>query len=111
MKIDVHVHTKKTKQGDARTREISTEKIQEIVSNTEVKVLAITNHNVFDLVQYQGILAAVEKDGVQVWPGVELDVMEGERRGHLLLIVSPDKARMFDSQLKKNNRWDFSRRF
>jgi hypothetical protein len=31
----------------------------------------------------------------QVWPGIELDVVDDGARGHLLVIVSPDKAREF----------------
>lgn len=48
MKIDIHVHTKKTKQGDATTREVTPEKFSKIVQSTDVKILAIKNHNVFD---------------------------------------------------------------
>ena len=49
MKIDIHVHTKKVKQGDSPSREITPERFSEIVLSTDVKILAITNHNVFDL--------------------------------------------------------------
>ena len=46
MKIDVHVHTKKTKSGDANTREIDPKRFAEIVTLTDVKIIAITNHNI-----------------------------------------------------------------
>jgi len=39
MKIDIHVHTKKTKQGDAQTREIDAQRFHEIISSTDVKLL------------------------------------------------------------------------
>ncbi|MFA7554119.1 MAG: hypothetical protein WCY88_07710 [Spongiibacteraceae bacterium] len=94
MKIDVHVHTKKTKQGDAASREIDAKKFHEIVSSTEVKIIAITNHNVFDFNQYEEFVHTVGDD-FQIWPGVELDVVEEGRRGHLLVIVSPSRAKEF----------------
>lgn len=91
MKIDIHVHTKKTKQGDAKTRKIDSQRFHEIVSSTDVKIVAITNHNVFDLPQYKEFLSEVGDD-FQIWPGVELDVLENGRRGHLIVIVSPKYA-------------------
>ena len=91
MKIDIHVHTKKVKKGDSNTREISAKDFHEIISSTEVKIAAITNHNVFDLVQFNGFIETVGSD-FQIWPGVELDVLEEGQRGHLLVIVSPNNA-------------------
>lgn len=62
MKIDIHTHTKKCKSGDAPTREISPEKFCEAVLSTEVRIIAITNHNVFDLNQYTEIEIRFGKD-------------------------------------------------
>jgi predicted metal-dependent phosphoesterase TrpH len=53
MKIDIHTHTRKCKSGDAHTREISPEGFCEAILSTEVGVVAITNHNVFDLSQFK----------------------------------------------------------
>ncbi|MES9940321.1 MAG: hypothetical protein ABW104_16160 [Candidatus Thiodiazotropha sp. 6PLUC2] len=92
MKIDVHVHTKKTKQGDAASREVDANRFHQIIASTEVKIVAITNHNVFDLDQYEEFTHTVGGD-FQIWPGVELDVVVEDRRGHLLVIVSPSKAK------------------
>ena len=95
MKIDIHVHTKKTKQGDAATREIDAKRFHEIISSTEVKIVAITNHNVFDSAQYKEFVEAVGDD-FQIWPGVELDVLEDGRRGHLIVVVSPEHANQLE---------------
>ena len=100
MKIDIHVHTKKTKQGDAFTRNVDAKKFHEIISSTEVKITAITNHNVFDFIQYEKFVNEVGGD-FQIWPGVELDVLECGRRGHLLVIVSPSHAHKLE-QIVKN---------
>jgi hypothetical protein len=40
MKIDVHVSTRKTKQGDATTREVEAKRFNEIISSTEMKIVA-----------------------------------------------------------------------
>lgn len=99
MKIDIHTHTKKTKQGDAATREIDAKTFHEIVSSTEVKIIAITNHNVFDLEQFDEFVATVGSD-FQIWPGVELDILEEDRRGHLIVIVAPGHAKAFSEKVK-----------
>lgn len=96
MKIDIHTHTKKCKSGDAQTREISPEDFCDTILSTEVGVVAITNHNVFDLSQFQAIHVLI-KLGAQVWPGVELDVFDDQGRGHLLVIVSPKLATEFSA--------------
>ena len=82
MKIDIHTHTKKCKSGDAPTREISPDAFSKTVLCTEVKIIAITNHNVFDLEQYEAIESNLCAEA-QVWPGIELDIDENGSRGHL----------------------------
>jgi predicted ATPase len=88
MKIDIHVHTKKIKTGDAETRNITAEKLNEILRLTNVRILAITNHNHFDLEQYSEMSGKV-KDVCQIWPGIELDIFENNKRAHLLVIANP----------------------
>jgi len=85
MKIDIHTHTKKCKSGDAPTREISPENFCETILSSEVRIVAITNHNVFDLNQYKAIAKRLGKDG-QVWPGIELDIQEDSSRGQINLV-------------------------
>lgn len=100
MKIDIHTHTKKCKSGDAPTREITPEDFCETILSTEVRIIAITNHNVFDLNQFDEIETRLGKDA-QVWPGIELDILESEARGHLLVIVSPKSARDFSAAVEE----------
>lgn len=94
MKIDIHTHTRKAKSGDAASRNISAEEFCQVITSTDVKIIAITNHNIFDKQQYDDIRAKMDK-GIQVWPGIELDIIENGRRGHLLVIVAPQKAEEF----------------
>ena len=94
MKIDIHTHTKKCKSGDAPTREIAPADFCEKILSADVGIVAITNHNAFDLEQYAQITGGIGAD-TQVWPGIELDVLEDGVRGHLLVIVSPGTAERF----------------
>lgn len=96
MKIDIHTHTKQCKAGDAPSREIGPADFCEAVRATDVGIISITNHNVFDLEQFEEIVEEMDGD-IQVWPGIELDVIDDGARGHLLVIVSPDKAREFSA--------------
>ena len=99
MKIDIHVHTRKIKTGDAPTRNIEAEKFIEIMKNTDVKIMAITNHNHFDITQYEVFREGV-KDHCQLWPGIELDVFENDKRGHLIVICNPINHEEFDKRVK-----------
>ncbi|GGB64512.1 hypothetical protein GCM10007424_00510 [Flavobacterium suaedae] len=88
MKIDIHTHTKKIKSGDAPTRHVEVEDFQEILRSTDVKILAITNHNHFDVSQYKALRESVAGH-TEVWPGIELDILENGKRSHILVIVNP----------------------
>lgn len=96
VKIDIHTHTRKCKSGDAATREISPEDFCDAILSTEVGVVAITNHNAFDLSQFEAIQARIGTDA-QIWPGVELDVYDEHSKGHLLVITSPKIAKEFSA--------------
>jgi len=100
MKIDIHTHTKKCKSGDAPSREVSPADFCNAILATDVRIVAITNHNVFDLHQYTEIAARLPKE-VQIWPGIELDIFEGATRGHLLVIVSSTLADAFSKTVEK----------
>ncbi|ACB85102.1 hypothetical protein [Natranaerobius thermophilus] len=98
MKIDIHAHTKKTKSGDSHKRNIDATCFEEIIKATDVKILAITNHNHFDIEQYNEFVNKV-KGTCQLWPGIELDIEENGRRGHLIVIVNPNNAQLLSNQI------------
>lgn len=97
MKIDLHCHTKATKKGDGDARNVTPELFQEKVANADVKIVAITNHNHFDLEQYYTLRDSV-KDFCQVWPGVEIDV-QGKTKWHLIVVSNPENAMLFNAQV------------
>lgn len=98
MKIDIHTHTKKVKQGDSENRNIDVSKFTDIINKTDVKILAITNHNHFDHEQYTLFKKSVEGT-CQIWPGVEFDILEEGRRAHLITIVNPKNAETFGKKV------------
>ncbi len=100
MKIDIHTHTKKIKQGDSEHRNITVGRFASTIKETDVKILAITNHNHFDYKQYTDFKNSV--DGIcQIWPGVEFDILEEDRRAHLITIVNPKNAADFGKKVNE----------
>lgn len=100
MRIDIHTHTKKIKQGDSENRNIDVNRFTEIIKETDVKILAITNHNHFDIEQYMQFKTSVE--GIcQIWTGIELDILEEERKAHLIVIVNPKNAEAFSEKVNE----------
>ena len=60
MKIDLHCHTKNTKNKESDLRNVSVEKFKVMVEHSEVKFLAITNHNCFFKDNYKELKEAVK---------------------------------------------------
>lgn len=99
MKIDLHCHTKSTKQGDGISRNVTTELFKEKIINADVKILAITNHNLFDLEQYNELKDSV-KDTCQVWPGIEIDVKGSSgNKFHLIVVANPSNVEIFSAKV------------
>ncbi len=98
MRIDIHTHTKKIKSGDALTRNVTADRFGEIIKNTDVKILAVTNHNHFDLGQFNELQDSVS-GSCQLWPGIELDIIERSKRSHLIVIANPKKIAEFDKRV------------
>lgn len=98
MKIDLHCHTKKTKSGDDEARNVTPELFKEKVINSNVRIIGVTNHNLFDIQQYRELKESV-KGIAQVWPGIELDIKYNNIIGHLIVIYNPNKVNEFESIL------------
>ena len=100
MKIDLHCHTLKIKDGDPETRNVTADIFAKKITNSGVKIVAITNHNVFDIIQYNELRECVQ-EYCDVWPGIELDVfgdsMKKEKliKFHMIIIVNPRQAEEF----------------
>lgn len=77
-KIDLHIHTISTV-SDSKEFLFSMEKLKEYVSTRNLDAIAITNHNIFDIDQFDQIQQELT---IPVFPGVEVDL----ENGHILVI-------------------------
>lgn len=93
-KIDLHLHTQKCKQGDRASRVIDAEKFIEKIQENNVGLCAITNHNKFDLNEYNAISSNLIN--FIIFPGIELDVRFDENKiRHIILVCHPECANKF----------------
>lgn len=99
MKIDLHCHTKAVKKDEPKSRNVSVKDFVDTLSDKGVRVVAITNHNCFDLEQYNAFFNAAEEKGIQVWPGIELDLEVKDEKGHVIIVVDPKKAIEFKASI------------
>ena len=66
-----------------------------------LKIVAITNHNCFDVEQYLKFRESV-KSFCDVWPGFELDVKQvGSKSVHVIVVCDPDKFSEFNEIIQK----------
>lgn len=101
MKIDFHCHTKAIKTGDGSGRNVTPELFRNKILAADIKIVAITNHNSFDLKQFND-LSEIVSDSCMVWPGVEIDVKDANsNRWHLIVIVNPKEAEQFSVNVKE----------
>ncbi|MDD8049357.1 MAG: hypothetical protein PHH04_07145 [Thomasclavelia sp.] len=98
MKIDLHCHTKKTKEGEAITRNVTCGKFISELENSQVSIVAITNHNHFDYRQYKEFKNKGLEKKIQVWPGIEFDVKGETSEGHCIVISNPSYEKEFDTR-------------
>ena len=107
-KIDIHYHTIITVDGEKDKPLRDCASSDSFVSRQEKKsvgIVAITNHNVFDLHQFNKFEKSAKDKNILVLPGVEL--RSGSR--HFNLIVDPNKKKdFFESKTIKGfwNDWE-----
>lgn len=79
-KIDLHIHTIKTI-SDCEFK-FSLEQLSSYVNEMKLDAIAITNHNMFDKLQFEEITKSIK---TKVFPGIEINI--GNNGGHLLVIA------------------------
>lgn len=87
MIIDLHIHTQRLKKGDNKNRVISEDDLIDVLHNNNVKIAAITNHNKFDIDEFDYI--SDQEINFQLFPGIELDVEFENGIRHIVLIADP----------------------
>lgn len=109
MKIDLHCHTIKTKKSDGINRNVTVEDFSKYMKDLEIKIVAITNHNYFDLKQYNEFSESV-KETTMVWPGIELDIKQKPKDGHMIVICDPKNKEEFSKifDMPKDKADDYS---
>lgn len=102
-KIDLHVHTKSIKSYDTKDyRNIDASNFARIMKNSNVKYIGITNHNTFDIEQYNEFKTI---EGLLVFPGIEVDILINDDPDYknMNLIFNPEYANQLDLIVKKWN--------
>jgi ABC-type lipoprotein export system ATPase subunit len=94
-KIDLHIHTIPTlSDGEF---EFCLDKLVAYVKDMQINAIAITNHNTFDINQYNAIKNVIP-DTV-IFPGVEVNITNSKNDfGHLIIITSENNAADFDTK-------------
>ncbi|MEP1208167.1 MAG: hypothetical protein ABJM29_00395 [Rhizobiaceae bacterium] len=96
-KIDLHIHTKSSCQD--RPFLFNEEKLKHYVSEASLDCIAITNHNLFDLSQFESIRNALS---ILVLPGIEVDM----EKCHILVVSDGQVLDDFDKRCAKiNSQW------
>lgn len=87
MRIDLHTHTQKCKKGDPDSRAITPQNFVEKMLENDVMICSITNHNKFDIEEYNTITKIAPE--LVIFPGIELDVLKNEKACHIIVIGDP----------------------
>lgn len=87
-KIDLHIHTIANKYLEAHSYLYDSGKMKKYVSDNHFDIIAITNHNLFDLANFEKIKKDLENLNVSIFPGIEISL----ENGHILVIGDDTKA-------------------
>lgn len=91
-RCDLHIHT--VPSVSDRVFTYDKDILLDYVAKTELDVIAITNHNLFDYAQFQEIKKTLTQ--IVVLPGIEVDL----ENGHILVIANNDDGTLFDFNAK-----------
>lgn len=92
LRFDCHLHTVNDKEFiyDGNANHFVANYIAKL-KEEDIAVGVITNHNKFDVVQYNAIKKKAKKEDIYILPGVELSVKEGASSVHVLIVFNPDE--------------------
>ena len=110
MKVDFHAHTQKCKSGDSPNRKISPENFVKKMSDNDVVMCAITNHNKFDKKEFDTILSL--DHNFTIFPGIELDIkLDENKHYHTILICDPNEAQKFNDTFDNESNRNYDKFF
>jgi len=90
LRADFHLHTKADKEFvySGEDNSFVSEYVNKL-SQENIGVAAITNHNKFDLNEYKALAKKSRKQEIYLLPGVELSVNDGANGIHCLVVFNP----------------------
>ena len=99
-RLDLHIHTISTISDSQFS--FSIEDLKRYIIDNSIHGIAITNHNCFDMVQYQTIQKELQSICV-VLPGIEINLAaNGNKKfGHMLCIADIQDLNDFSDRTKK----------
>ena len=105
-KIDLHIHTVPNKYLDS-TFMYDSVKMKEYVIRNGFDIIAITNHNLFDLNNFRIIKKDLKNEKVTVFPGIGISLENGH-----ILVIGDDTDEVYNilstisSEIAKNENSD-----
>ena len=90
VRVDFHLHTRADREfvDKGEASDFVPRYVDRLLAE-KVQVGVVTNHNKFDLDEYERLAAHAENRGVFLLPGVELAVGDGASGVHVLVVFSP----------------------
>ena len=92
-KCDLHLHTPADRYFTPYKSQVDKSLVKEYIRKLKekgIEVGAITDHNRFYLEWFEALSKEASKEGIYIFPGVEISVGEG-KEVHLLVIFSEEK--------------------
>ncbi len=99
MRIDLHCHTKAVRRGELATRNVTKEVFKQKVIEANTKIIAITNHDLFDRAQFEEFQQELGS-ACNLWPGIELNVEHDSEKYHMIIVASPNNLESFESAVR-----------
>ncbi len=96
MKIDLHCHTQAIRRGEVASRNATRELFCEKIAVANVKIVAITNHDIFDRSEFEKLQNEVG-DACCLWPGIEFNVIHDDEKYHMNVVGSPNSLDAFEA--------------
>src|SRR5690554_602768 len=93
-RVDFHIHTIESITDSQNNKKFDIEYLKKYIKQSKLDAIAITNHNFFDLQQYNDIKSNVE---ITVFPGVEVNL----EMGHILVISPIENAETFSKEVNQ----------
>ena len=108
MRIDLHTHTQRLKQGDSPARVITPSDYITKMSDNQVGIYSITNHNKFDRAEYDEIVAQAPEQHV-IFPGIELDIDFKEEKRQIIVVGNPRAVDLFEATFDGEHDRDYDK--